>query len=90
MKLDRAHFAVDLDVVQLGLLEAVRTGLFSGKDESKNMYADLYKLNVYGTRPLPVTCATLLSRTPSFQARIHSSRDTKIPLVVQKCSDPSS
>ncbi|KAI0806597.1 hypothetical protein C8Q74DRAFT_1165175, partial [Fomes fomentarius] len=48
MKLDRAHFAVDLDVVQLGLLEAVRTGLFSGKYESKNMYADLYKLNVYG------------------------------------------
>ena len=49
-KLDKSHFSLNLDVEAAGLLEAARTGLFSGKDEKVSIHAELYKLNVYGTR----------------------------------------
>ena len=48
-KLDSQCFGFSLDVERAGLLEAVRMGLFSGRDERKAIHAELYKLNVYGT-----------------------------------------
>ncbi|KAI0355263.1 hypothetical protein OH77DRAFT_1403728 [Trametes cingulata] len=47
-KLDRDHFAINFDVERTGLLEAVRTGLFTGKDQKRPIRAELYKLNIYG------------------------------------------
>lgn len=48
-KLDNQHFAFNLDAGRVGLLEAIRMGLFPGRDERKAIHAELYKLNVYGT-----------------------------------------
>ncbi|KAH9857398.1 hypothetical protein C2E23DRAFT_927282 [Lenzites betulinus] len=48
MKLDRNYFAINLDVERSGILEAVRTAMFTGKDQNKPIRADLYSLNVYG------------------------------------------
>ncbi|KAM5535755.1 hypothetical protein V8D89_010569 [Ganoderma adspersum] len=47
-KLDNQCFAFNLDVERAGLLEAIRMGLFPGRDERKAIHAELYKLNVYG------------------------------------------
>ncbi|KAM5535766.1 hypothetical protein V8D89_010580, partial [Ganoderma adspersum] len=47
-KLDNQCFAFNLDVGRVGLLEAIRMGLFPGRDERKAIHAELYKLNVYG------------------------------------------
>ena len=47
-KLDKTQFSLNLDVEGSGLLEAVRTGLFSGQAERRPIHAELYKLNVYG------------------------------------------
>ena len=52
-KLDKEHFAINLDVNDIGLLDALRTGLLPGKDESRSIHAELYKLNVYGALPCP-------------------------------------
>ena len=51
-KLDNQCFAFNLDVGRVGLLEAIRMGLFPGRDERKAIHAELYKLNVYGTSHL--------------------------------------
>ena len=48
-KLDSQYFAFSLDIERAGLLEAIRMGLLSGRDEKKAIRAELYKLNVYGT-----------------------------------------
>ncbi|KAI0628918.1 hypothetical protein C8Q77DRAFT_1220728 [Trametes polyzona] len=47
-KLDRKNFAINIDVERSGVLEAVRTGLFLGKEQGRHVRAELYKLNVYG------------------------------------------
>lgn len=47
-KLDRDHFAINLDVERSGVLDAVRTALFIGKGQGRAVRATLYKLNVYG------------------------------------------
>ncbi|KAI0737452.1 hypothetical protein C8Q80DRAFT_323511 [Daedaleopsis nitida] len=45
--LTKEHFAINLDVERLGLLDSIRTNLSSREDE-RPIYAELYKLNVYG------------------------------------------
>ncbi|PIL33312.1 hypothetical protein GSI_04763 [Ganoderma sinense ZZ0214-1] len=47
-ELDSRFFAFNLDVQRAGLLEAVRTGLFTGRDERKAVHAEPCTLNVYG------------------------------------------
>ena len=47
-KLDRSDFAINLDVVRSGLLQAVRDALFGWEAAPRNIQAELYKLNVYG------------------------------------------
>ncbi|KAI0816955.1 hypothetical protein BC628DRAFT_1333949 [Trametes gibbosa] len=49
LKLDRSHFAINLDVERSGILEAVRTAMFMGKKQDLPVRAELYNLNVYGT-----------------------------------------
>lgn len=48
-KLDTGSFSVDLDLVQSGLMEIIRSELLKAKDSEKAVHADLYKLNVYRT-----------------------------------------
>lgn len=59
-KLDSTDFATFFDPVRSGLVEIIRGNLLEGHDDSKPVYAELYKLNVYG-KPLP--SSTLLSFT---------------------------
>ncbi len=47
-KLDRVDFALNLDIVQSGILEAARRALFDWEDTVRPVRAELYKLNVYG------------------------------------------
>ncbi|KAI0328047.1 hypothetical protein GY45DRAFT_1423503 [Cubamyces sp. BRFM 1775] len=47
-KLDRNHFALNFDIEHSGLLEAIRTSLFTGREQGRPIRAELYKLNVYG------------------------------------------
>ncbi|KAI0768506.1 hypothetical protein BD413DRAFT_605304 [Trametes elegans] len=47
-QLDNNHFAFNFDVERYGLLEAIRTRLFIGKEQARPVRAELYKLNVYG------------------------------------------
>ncbi|EJD46054.1 hypothetical protein AURDEDRAFT_87240 [Auricularia subglabra TFB-10046 SS5] len=47
-KLDKKDFALNLDIVRSGLLQAVHDGLFSWEASPRNIQAELYKLNVYG------------------------------------------
>ncbi|EIW52432.1 uncharacterized protein TRAVEDRAFT_96799, partial [Trametes versicolor FP-101664 SS1] len=47
-QLSREHFAINLDVEHLGVLEAVRTGLFTGKEQHRSVQAELRELNIYG------------------------------------------
>ncbi|EJD46042.1 hypothetical protein AURDEDRAFT_113761 [Auricularia subglabra TFB-10046 SS5] len=47
-KLDNKDFAINIDLVRSGLLQAVHDGLFSWEASPRNIQAELYKLNVYG------------------------------------------
>lgn len=47
-KLDNENFAVNLDIVGSGLLDAVNDGLFGWQEDARFIRAELYKLNVYG------------------------------------------
>ncbi|KAI0927628.1 hypothetical protein AcV5_008112 [Taiwanofungus camphoratus] len=47
-KLDAAHFAIKFDPARLGLIDAIRTDLLEGHEARRSVYAELYKLNVYG------------------------------------------
>ena len=47
-KMDVDKFMLGFDAERSGLVEAVRTLLFPGKEEEKKVKAELYKLNVYG------------------------------------------
>lgn len=47
-KLDSTEFATFFNPVQSGLVGTIRACLLEGHDESKPIYAELYKLNVYG------------------------------------------
>ncbi|KAI1787729.1 hypothetical protein LXA43DRAFT_1163312 [Ganoderma leucocontextum] len=47
-KLDVKDFMTGLDLEKTGLLDTVRLGLPSGRDEGRTVHAELYKLNVYG------------------------------------------
>lgn len=48
-KLDRNDFSLSIDVVGSGLLRAVKNALFSWEESPRDIKAELYKLNVYGT-----------------------------------------
>ncbi|KZV77942.1 hypothetical protein EXIGLDRAFT_573745, partial [Exidia glandulosa HHB12029] len=47
-KLDKTDFALNLDIVGNGLLQAVHSALFDWEDNPRGIKAELYKLNVYG------------------------------------------
>ncbi|KAJ3533048.1 hypothetical protein NM688_g7337 [Phlebia brevispora] len=47
-KLDAHDFSVRLDLERNGLLDIVRAQLLAGRDTDEDVYAELYKLNVYG------------------------------------------
>jgi hypothetical protein len=47
-KLDKQDFACKLDDEVPRILDAIRPVLFTGGEETANIRADLYKLNVYG------------------------------------------
>ncbi|RPD55375.1 hypothetical protein L226DRAFT_554522 [Lentinus tigrinus ALCF2SS1-7] len=47
-KLDSDAFMIGLDAGHAGLVETVRTSLFPGREETRTIEAQLYKLNVYG------------------------------------------
>ncbi|KAI0710815.1 hypothetical protein C8Q76DRAFT_72977 [Earliella scabrosa] len=47
-KMDVENFVSALDVEKCGLLDVVRAGLLTGKQEDKPVRTELYKLNVYG------------------------------------------
>ncbi|EJD48524.1 hypothetical protein AURDEDRAFT_35384, partial [Auricularia subglabra TFB-10046 SS5] len=47
-KLDNEDFAVGLDVVGSGLIDAVNDALFGWQEDARFIKAELYKLNVYG------------------------------------------
>lgn len=48
-KLDKSDFAINLDIMASGLLEEVNTALFGWETQRREIAAELYKLNVYGT-----------------------------------------
>jgi len=47
-KLDSAHFCVKLDLERTGLMKEIRDTLLQGPQSESPVYAELYKLNVYG------------------------------------------
>ena len=47
-KLDIPNFAVGLGVETNGLMDVVRGQLLEGREAQQSIYAELYKLNVYG------------------------------------------
>lgn len=47
-KLDADSFALGFNPDTAGLVEVLRSGLFSGSGENREIQAELYKLNVYG------------------------------------------
>lgn len=64
-KMDSECFASTLDLVRTDLVNIIRDCLLEGTQSTKNIKAELYKLNVYGTRlilVLPVSGTMLLSR----------------------------
>ena len=63
-KLDKEYFSLNVDVDGLGILEAVRTGLFSAPQE-KTIRAELYKLNVYGKSDSRISALLCRSRCVS-------------------------
>lgn len=48
-KLDSAYFSTKLDIITSGLMDAVRFDLLPGHQSQRQIRAQLYKLNVYGT-----------------------------------------
>ena len=83
-KLDRSHFALNFDVEHSGLLEVIRTGLFTGKEQGRPIRAELYKLNVYGTPS--VTAQGTIVDSRADQGKAPSSNHTRTRLVRQACS----
>lgn len=49
-KLDCSEFAAKFDIVESGILATVKNELLEGKNDSRPIKAELYKLNVYGKR----------------------------------------
>jgi hypothetical protein len=47
-KMDKTHFATKFDLEQARLVKRIRMQLFSVFQESMQIKAELYKLNVYG------------------------------------------
>ncbi|KAI0737380.1 hypothetical protein C8Q80DRAFT_1340021 [Daedaleopsis nitida] len=47
-KMEVDAFMLGFDAERLGLVDVIRSALFAGAEESKHIYAELYKLNVYG------------------------------------------
>ncbi len=47
-KLDIDSFMLGFDAERTGLLDAVRMALFPGREETRSIDAELYKLNIYG------------------------------------------
>ncbi|KAF7799446.1 hypothetical protein EIP86_010681 [Pleurotus ostreatoroseus] len=47
-KLDSSSFSVKLDLERSGLLDVIRDHLMEERDLQQDVYAELYKLNVYG------------------------------------------
>ncbi|RDB28294.1 hypothetical protein Hypma_001436 [Hypsizygus marmoreus] len=47
-KMDRKHFASSFDIGASHLIERIRAQLLDARDNTKNIKAELYKLNVYG------------------------------------------
>ena len=47
-KLNTSAFATSFDVMQSGLIDAIRNDLFEGQQSKKQIQAELTKLNVYG------------------------------------------
>ncbi|RPD54611.1 hypothetical protein L226DRAFT_514965 [Lentinus tigrinus ALCF2SS1-7] len=47
-KMDTDKFSLPFDAEKSGLIDVVKTGLLIGKEERKDVRAELYKLNVYG------------------------------------------
>jgi len=48
-KLDRSDFATNIDITGSGLLDSIHGALFGWEKERREIRAELYKLNVYGT-----------------------------------------
>ncbi|EJD46043.1 hypothetical protein AURDEDRAFT_164700 [Auricularia subglabra TFB-10046 SS5] len=48
-KLDEKDFSINVDVVGSGMLHAVQNALFSWEPSPRNIRAELYELNVYGS-----------------------------------------
>ncbi len=67
-KLDIDSFMLGFDAERTGLLDAVRMALFPGREETRSINAELYKLNIYGEYLLIVNSNTLRPR-PIISAR---------------------
>ena len=48
-QMDEENFTIRFDAERVGLMPAVHSSLFPDMDASSEIYALLYKLNVYGT-----------------------------------------
>lgn len=48
LKLDTDYFAPKLDLNRVGLIDLIRHSLLEGKEGSRHVVAELYKLNIYG------------------------------------------
>jgi len=46
--MDASNFAVQLDLVDSGLMKSIEDQLLQGETENMYIRAELYKLNVYG------------------------------------------
>ena len=49
--MDFGNFATSLDVIGIGLIDAVRGELLDGEDDAREIKVEMYKLNVYGSSP---------------------------------------
>ena len=47
-KLDKKHFATNLDLPTIGVLDIIRNALLEGEQSLKPIKVELYKMNVYG------------------------------------------
>ena len=47
-KLDSTDFATKVDLERSGLMDAIRYDLLEGREGTRPIWAELYKLNVYG------------------------------------------
>ena len=48
-KMDFGNFATSLDVIGIGLIDAVRGELLDGENDAREIKVEMYKLNVYGS-----------------------------------------